>query len=319
MTLDVIEDLIKNRKVKPDDVRSMQKECHPDRFVSQPDSVQQRAERLFKALATIADAAKKPAIKLKSPTRVYELLELITVGDAADIFRATADGKDYLVKVSRHQTTARMLDVERKCLAELLTKADGATYEKYLPLLAESFTVRDKFEKRINVFTDDGQRRFALVGVHAAYPELDGRHVAWIFKRLLEIIGFLGNNVHGSVVPKHIVLSPDNHGLKLFGWGHSVKAGEVMTTVPAEYKSWYPAEVLKKRPVNPNLDIYLAAKSMEYLCPLNKLPTQFANFLRSCMLESPGMRPSDAWDLHKDFAEMLRAVYGAPRFLELVL
>jgi hypothetical protein len=40
-------------------------------------------------------------------------------------------------------------------------------------------------------------------------------------------------------------------------------------------------------------------------------------FVRGCLLDSVRMRPDDAWKLQDEFDELLRKVYGPPRFHDL--
>jgi hypothetical protein len=42
-------------------------------------------------------------------------------------------------------------------------------------------------------------------------------------------------------------------------------------------------------------------------------------FLRSNLLEGPTMRPKDAWKLMEEFGELLRQLYGPPKFVELTM
>jgi len=50
-----------------------------------------------------------------------------------------------------------------------------------------------------------------------------------------------------------------------------------------------------------------------------QLPAPIGRFLQACLLESPNMRPNDAWELHEEFSELLEGVYGPPSFHHLVM
>jgi len=75
------------------------------------------------------------------------------------------------------------------------------------------------------------------------------------------------------------------------------------------------------------VDIYLAAKSLVYLSGGNplcntipeRIPADIRRFVRGCLLESPDMRPQDAWELHDEFSRLLEEVYGPPRYHRLVM
>ena len=71
--------------------------------------------------------------------------------------------------------------------------------------------------------------------------------------------------VHGAVTPGHVLIQAEDHGLRLIGWGHSVRDGQCIRTGPASYAGWYPPEVRRREPATPATDIYLAARCLVYL------------------------------------------------------
>jgi hypothetical protein len=272
---------------------------------------------------------------IRGPHRVYALKQLLAVGDTADIHLATAETDStmgaegqYLVKVSRVPEGFAHLNNERKTLANLLAAAGDTTYRKYLPRLVESFLATGKFPRRINVFSF--QPGFhTLEQVHEQYPALDGRHLAWIFNRLLTVSGFCHRQgtLHGAVLPCHVLIDAASHGLQLVGWGRCVAKGQRIRTIPTQYTDWYPPEVLKKHPAGPATDLFLAARCMVYLAggdPVTNwmpetVPLAMRRFIATCLLESARMCPDDAWALQEDFDALLRSLYGPPKFHELTL
>jgi hypothetical protein len=170
---------------------------------------------------------------------------------------------------------------------------------------------------------------YTLEQVHEQHPALDGRHLAWIFKRLLTVLGLCHRQgiVHGAVLPCHALVHAAGHGLMLVGWGGSVWARRPIGDVPPRYRDWYPAEVLRRQPAGPATDLFLAARCVVYLAggdPLTNrmpetVPAPLRRFVGTCLLESAAMRPNDAWALLDDFDGVLRAVYGPPKFHDLTL
>src|SRR5207248_2026999 len=133
--------------------------------------------------------------------------------------------------------------------------------------------------------------------------------------------------IHGAVLPCHVLVNAPSHGLQLIGWGQSVARSHRIKTIPTRYKDWYPSEVLKKQPAGPATDLFLAARCLVYLAggdPVanwmpEAVPRPLRRFLAACLLESARMRPDDALALLDDFDELLRGLYGPPKFLELTL
>jgi serine/threonine protein kinase len=265
----------------------------------------------------------------------YTPLRLLASGDVADVHLATAADDAgaapeplYLLKVARGPEGNAHLDVERKALATLSGAAGDTTYRDYLPALLDSFATADWCPQRVNVFRPEPGVH-TLEQVHERHPALDGRHLAWIFKRLLTVLGFSHRQdiVHGAVLPGHVLIHGAGHGLRLVGWGQSVVAGRSVGTVPARYRDWYPPEVHHRRPACPATDLFLAARCLVYLAGgdprtsrmPDAVPPPMRRFVRTCLLDSAAMCPDDAWAVLEDFDGLLRAVYGPPAFHELTL
>jgi hypothetical protein len=273
------------------------------------------------------------SIRLRDARRRYKPQRQLAAGDVADLHLATdesdADGETrYVLKVARGPEGNAHLDTERRALTTLLRAAGDSTYRKYLPALVDSFATSDRPRQRINVFRWDSAFR-TLEQVHEQHPALDGRHLAWIFNRLLTALGLCRRRriVHGAVLPCHVLIDAASHGLRLVGWGRSVPEGRRLGTVPARYRDWYPVEVRRHRPVGPATDLFLAARCVVYLAGgdprtdrmPDAVPPPMRRFFKTCLLESPSMRPGDAWALLDDFDRLLRTLYGPPRFYQLFL
>jgi hypothetical protein len=282
-----------------------------------------------------ADGHEDLLVRSRDVRRRYTPVRLLASGDVADVHLATAGDEShgatevhYLLKVARVPEGNPRLDVERRSLAKLRAAAGDTTYRKYLPALVDSFLTAGRSPRQVNVFRSEPGFT-TLEQLHRQHPALDGRHLAWIFKRLLTVLGFCHRQgvLHGAVLPCHAMIHAAGHGLQLVGWGQSVAVGQRIRTVPARYRAWYPAEVQHHRPARPATDLFLAARCLIYLAggdpATNRMPEAvpppMRRFVHTCLLESARMRPDDAWALLEDFDELLQALYGPPRFHELTL
>jgi serine/threonine protein kinase len=270
-------------------------------------------------------------VRVQGRKHCYTLERLLAVGDVADVHLATTESEPEahcLLKASRVHEGCALLDNERKTLAHLLAAAGETTYRKYLPTLIESFPATDRIAKRINVFRPESGFR-TLEQVHEQLPALDGRHLGWIFNRLLTVLGFCHRQgiLHGAILPCHVLIQPGNHGLRLVGWGQSVEARHRVKTIVARYRDWYPREVLTKQPAVSATDLFLAARCLVYLAggdPATNwlpdaVPPPLQRFIQTCLLPGCQMRPDDAWAVLEDFNKVLRQLYGPPQFHELHL
>lgn len=274
-------------------------------------------------------------VRVRDARHRYEAQRMLACGDAADIHLATRGGEAsnpketlYLLKVAREHESNIHLDIERKTLTRLLDVAAHTTYRNYLPVLADSFATTGRMPRRINVFRwHPGWH--TLEQIHEQYSALEGRHLAWIFNRLLTVLGFCHrhNILHGAILPCHVLIHAPSHGLRLVGWSGSVAVGQRIRIVSARYQDWYPPEVRQQRPGRLATDLFLAARCLVYLAGGNPVtnrmpetvPLPFQRFLNTCLLDSAAMRPDDAWELMEDFDVLLQALYGAPKFHELTL
>ncbi|MEK6233821.1 MAG: hypothetical protein N2C14_03830 [Planctomycetales bacterium] len=255
---------------------------------------------------------------IDSPTRTYRLIGPPTPGDLCDVYLATGD-RECVLKVPRVVGGDHLLEREWEVLRELTSDDDA--HSRYFPRPLETFR---SDRRRINAFEwRDGYH--TAEEILQRHPRgLDGRHLAWMFKRVLEALGRVHSQgwIHGAVTPPHLMFHAENHGLQLVGWIHAQPLNSRLELVPERFKSWYPPECLKREPAAAESDIYLAAKSMIYLAggdPAKdaipaRVPAPVRRFLQECLLESSAMRPGDAWELHGEFSDLLEDVYGPPRF-----
>lgn len=339
MTLEDLDFLLKNST--PDEIFAtggekrlgqLRKVCHPDR---NPGC--KIAAALYQLLDQVWDKFKNPVPPITSPTAKYRPVRIVATGDVSDLhFAKDDDDKEYLLKISRIAGGEALLKTEATNLKKIIDKAKGGTYVNYFPQLVESFPAKDKIQKHINVFRNESGF-FNFEEVHAQHPALDGRHLAWIFKRLLTAIGFAhkAGVVHGSILPAHALVYPGiegqkddkAHALLLVGWGHSVETGNPLKTISAKWRDWYAPEVLAKKAAVPQTDIFMAARCMVYLAggdPLAKtmppeVPKLMATFFKSLLVDGVTMRPAKAWDLYEDFSDLLKRLYGPPKFHNLAL
>ena len=262
--------------------------------------------------------------QLVSPSRSYDFMEQLATGDLCDVYKATSDDGTFILKVPRVTHINELLENESNVLQDLIHKSHDDLYAEYLPQSVESFRI-DVI--RVNAFQwRDGF--YSAEEILKRHPQgLDGRHIAWMFKRTLEVLGFTHNNgwIHGAVLPPHLMFHPENHGLQLVDWIHAQRVNSPLHVVPNRFKSCYPPECWKSRYAGPSVDIYLAAKSMVFLAggdPLKnvipaRIPDEIRQFLARCLGEDSKVRGQDAWQLHEEFTELLAAIYGPPKFHEL--
>jgi hypothetical protein len=74
---------------------------------------------------------------------------------------------------------------------------------------------------------------YSLAEVWAAYPAgVDAKHLAWIWRRLLTVLGFAHASrvMHCAVRPEHVLIEPRDHKLVLIGWSSAVAITDAGTS-----------------------------------------------------------------------------------------
>jgi serine/threonine protein kinase len=263
-------------------------------------------------------------VSLPLAAEAYRFEDLIGAGDISDVYHAVRGGQDYVIKVGRAGDSTPLLLAEQEVLRSLQRAAAGEAYGDYLPLPSDWFVSGEAacsvFAMRRGFVAADRIRQRHWQGV-------DGRHIAWMWNRILEVLGFVHREgwIHGAVLPTHVLFHPDNHGLQLIDWTQAGPAFQPLQFAPRRFKDWYPPECHRRRPATPASDIYLAAQTMIWLAggdPLTgfipaHIPGQLAQLLLRCRAHASGARPRDAWALHAELRDLLRDLYGSPRFVHL--
>ncbi|MFY1631729.1 serine/threonine protein kinase [Solwaraspora sp. WMMB335] len=247
-------------------------------------------------------------------------------GDLADLYRhrgtpSTGAGRfvdGELVKIPRDPANNDLMAREVTALRQLVDRGDPR-YLPYVPRLVDSFRHRDTggagTVRQISVVgTATGLR--SLAEVRRAYPQgVDPRDAAWMFRRLLVGLGFAhrAGVVHGAVLPDHVLIQPDEHGVVLIDWCYASTSGEAVPALVASYRDWYPDEIRQRRTPGPGTDIAMAAGCLAWLTG-DRAPNAIRRFTAGCRLAALRRRPDDAWRLLAEFDDLLERLYGPRRF-----
>lgn len=211
---------------------------------------------------------------------------------------------------------------ETLTLAGLLMGADPK-FVPYLPKFVSNLMIDGEFATAFAHL--DGF--YSLVDVKAHYPDgVDPRDMAWMFRRLLVVLGFThkAEYLHGAVLPQHVMIHPEKHGLVLIDWTHAAHADEdsdeSIDPVVA-YKDWYPAEATTAN-CGTHTDLYMAANLMSWLMGGDPeavvLPTgierEYRIFLSTLLNVDWRQRPADGWATMEHFDALIERLYGKRKF-----
>ena len=324
--------------------RHMAKALHPDRYHKA--SEVERADAAFKKLMHFWEQARVSIengtygvtadtfapFTLHTRKSLYTIERLIAYGDLCAVYAgntARADGqRSVLLKVPLKPENNDLVTNEARILKHLRTSQEYEKLRHFVAQLIDTFSYQEEASgmvRQVNVLAYT-EGLFSLKEVRAAYAQgVDARDMAWIWRRLLVALGLAHANtvLHGAVLPTHVLIHPQQHGVVLIDWSYAVlnpdETGERISAISSTYRDWYPAEVFAWKTPTPGLDIAMAARCMIDLlggdpqqCMLPEtVPWQIQNHLKGCTLAAPQMRPQDVQLVLNEFDALIERLWGS--------
>jgi len=271
-------------------------------------------------------------------------MERIAAGSVSTIYRCRFfDGPQEIegtLKVVRDGRTNDLLASEAATLHRLFAADPEHRFKPFLPFPQATFAIaggQGQAARQATVFRTHPEIRspadelYTLDEVRSCFPNgLDARQAAWIWRRVLTVLGYAHANgiVHGAVLPPHLLVEPREHKLVLIDWCCAVPAmgPRAVRMLSRRHEPWYKREFASRSPPSPALDIALAARSMVELMGGNPqemtLPASvdaaLGRYFSRCAGFGPMARP-ESWRLLEDFDRLIDAVWGQRRFVPLAL
>lgn len=193
-----------------------------------------------------------------------------------------------------------------------LHQSAPAEFLGFYPQVIETFEHRDGSATRLGIVQTRTAGFVPFSKILSVYPDgIDGRDVAWIFRRMLVAVGNAHDvgRIHGAVSMDSFSIHPEEHGVILSDWQYSVESGQSLRAVPQGLKDKYPDSVLSKGTVTANLDINFCGKIASELLDQNG-PQKMRDFFNVCQRQ----QSLPASVLLAEFDRLLYGLYGEPRF-----
>lgn len=304
--------------------KNLVREVHPDRGGSHEAAAK---------LNALYDAAKErfaastygqpSTVTLTTKRYAFEVGELIARGDVSNVYRGTYSdprksvdvSQDCVVKIAREPASSGMLENEAKAIKQIISDKDifDAGYA-YFPTIIQSFKFKSgSTQRRANAYSFLPEL-YNLRQVRDVYQRgVHAKDMAWMFRRILIALAFAHARgvVHGAILPEHVLIQPEMHGLVLVDWKAASLDESPIPFIAKNRREWYPERLLEKKPARPEFDIYMATKCMEYVCGgADTLPQWLRAFFKGCR----SSRLPDAFDLRDEFDALIESKWGPRTF-----
>lgn len=263
----------------------------------------------------------------------WVLEQFLAAGESGDVFagrRARTPTERVIIKLLRPGASASRFENEWARLVAL-QDSEAPGYETFTAMLPQPVfhgvvTSGSHAGRPASIFRRESGFRHTLAAVVQAYPGgIPPRASIWVWRRILEMLTFIHASglVHGAVLPPHLLLQENDHGIRFVGFSRAGRPGDPPPEPPPDFAAWYPAP---PAPLQPALDLLLAARTIAVLLGGDPRADSFPAMVPDALAErirrqlsSPPDRPADAWALRQELGLLAGQVFGAPQFNPIVM
>lgn len=319
-TLDQILEAVEYADLFPNgtkkELRNLLKQAHPDLH---PDNTA-KAQKAFIHINTLWN--KKNSSPKKTPNTAHSTSEIITKkneyrnlktvrkNSGIQTYRGIdSNGHITYLLVATHPKIGEMLMEGVKNLKTV--KSHLTThYKEFFPDTTDAFRIAQNGQKLFGIAQTLTEKNYSLREVKEDYPEgLDGRDVAWIYRRMLVSVGNMHDYGigHGAPTLDAFLIKPETHELQLTNWQFSKELNNEISMVAPDVKHHYEADKVITR----KKDLQILSETAFKLLRKDA-PRELKAFLKG-MSRYP---TETAQEGLYEFDEILKNVYGPRKFHE---
>ncbi len=263
---------------------------------------------------------------------------LLAAGQTCDVYagrRARWPTELVVLKVLRDKRDAGLLENEWDVVKLLYeSNSPGAdTFSNLIPqpVLHGTITGGSFIGQKANIFRWPSGFYHTFEDVIKAYPQgIPPRASIWVWRRILEILSFIhaSNLVHGAVIPSHLLVQENDHGVRLIGYSRAGKKGKQLAPMKTGDDSFYPEESQMKMELSNPLDIVMSARCIIAILGGNpsdatmpgSVPERLADIIRRTALAgSDDPACQNAWAIREELGHIADEIFGPPRFIPIIM
>lgn len=270
--------------------------------------------------------------------RHWAVEDCIGRGETSDVYTgrlARWPTELVLIKVLREGKDQNRFDQEWKIL-EFLQKSEAkgaGTFTRLIPLpVAHGLATNGAFSgKMISIFRWASGFQHTFEEVHQAYPQgIPPRSSVWVWRRILEVLSFIHSSgaAHGAVLPEHLLVQENEHGVRLVGYGHAGRLTDKLEITQGRSEAFYPQFARSLPKLTASLDLVMSARCLiellggdpaDVVLP-GEVPALLAELIQRIALAKPeDLMTTTAWSIHQELGSISAQVFGPPVFNPIIM
>jgi hypothetical protein len=301
------------------ELRQLLKKTHPDMHPADAE----KAERAFVHVNLIWSFKDTPTITTDTPKasvpentiitkkHEYTIISQLRKSTGTITYQAKDEtGKNMDLTIATDPKISPLLMNGIKNLKTVKTSIPEE-YKVFFSETSDAFHIKQDSNGQLSgVAQPSTANMYSLTDVKEDYPNgIDGRDVAWMFRRMLVAVGNAHDSgiMHGAPTADAFLIFPDTHEVRLINWHFSQPADSEIKIVIPEVKHHY--ETDRKMTIAKDLKIM---SETAYGLLNDKAPKRLRGFLNG-MKKYPTNNASEGL---YEFDELLKELYGPRKFHE---
>jgi hypothetical protein len=270
--------------------------------------------------------------------RNWALDKLIAHGDISDVYagrRARWPTELVILKMLRDRQNVELFENEWNVL-QILQQSDAPGADTFTallpqPIMHDNLTGGTFSGQRVSIFRWASGFQYTFEKVIQVYPQgVVPQASIWIWRRILEVLSFIhaSGMAHGAVLPQHLLIQNNEHGVRLVGYGSAGRLNEKLRIGSPGSEAFYAQPARSRMMLSTQLDLAMSARCIAAILGGNPatlslpktVPVQVADIVQRIALSEPtGTRSEDAWTIREELGEIAKEVFGPPRFVPIVM